>query len=573
MTTRDCDFSTMSAPSVERHLVMRLPACLIISLLFFCAYFCQPANSQTGPARSDSDATVSGKITLKGKPAAGVVIGLRSSEPAQFDSPFKATTDPEGKYRITGVPEGAFLIAPAAPAFVISNVSNSEGQTLIIHKGDNVEGIDFDLIRGGVITGKITDANGLPIVEEGVSLLLADYSRSGSASHVPVSFQTDDRGVYRIFGIRPGRYKVYVGAESVYRGVGRGRRSLPITFYPDTHEAAKAAVIDIGEASEATRIDITLGRALEGFAVSGRVVDAETGKPVSNVAISLSKIMIIDANSTSGYGGVTNVRSNMDGAFRLEKLDAGKYSVSIQPLPESDLRAEPVTVDVIDQDVTGLLIKTATGASLSGTVVLEGNRGSNTVAAQGPSWISTYLRNESAGLTSSQSVQIKPDGSFRISGLVAGNVTFSVGSWGPTGNAKPITISRVERDGVVQPNGVQVQTGEHLSGIRIVAAYSSGSIRGVVKVENGTLPPGGFLGITLSKVGEANTPSGGGTRVDARGHFLIEGLAAGTYELTVVAYIPERRQRPRTTKQLVTVSDGAATDVMVTIDLTPPPSP
>src|SRR5687768_14030465 len=102
----------MSASSVERHLVMRLPACLIISILLFCAYFCQPANSQTGPAKTASDATVSGKITLKGKPAAGVVVGLRSREPAQFDPTFKATTDQEGKYRITDVPEGAFVISP-----------------------------------------------------------------------------------------------------------------------------------------------------------------------------------------------------------------------------------------------------------------------------------------------------------------------------------------------------------------------------------------------------------------------------------------------------------------------------
>jgi len=53
---------------------------------------------------------------------------------------------------------------------------------------------------------------------------------------------------------------------------------------------------------------------------------------------------------------------------------------------------------------------------------------------------------------------------------------------------------------------------------------------------------------------------------------LIEGLAAGNYELTVSAYVPEWRQRPRTSKQLVTVTDGAATDVILTIDLTPPRS-
>ena len=553
---------------------MRLPVPLtIISALSLCfGLFCQNANAQTGSTTKNADATISGKVTIKGKPAAGVVVGLRLSEPRQFDSTFKAASDQEGKYRIANVPSGNYYVAPVAPAFVISDVNKSGGQSLVIAEGDNVEGIDFDLVKGGVITGKVTDTEGHPIVEEQVSLLSADYPRSGPSFHVPGSFQTDDRGIYRMFGLRPGRYKVSVGEESVYRGVGGRRHSLPITFYPDANEAAKAAVIEIGEGTEATKIDITLGHAVEGFAVSGRVVDGETGKPVSGMPISLSKIMIIDANSRSGSGGVTDVRSNAEGGFRLEKLPAGKYSISIQPPPESDLRAEPVAFDVIDQDVTGLLIKAATGTSLSGIVVLEAIRGVNAAtAAQAPSWLSVHFRNEGGGFTSSQSVQIKPDGSFRIGGLLAGTVTFSVGSWGPTGNAKPITISRVERDGVIQPKGIQVQTGEHVSGIRVVAAYSSGSIRGVVKVENGVLPPGGRLVIGLSKVGDASENMGGGTAVDARGHFLIEGLAAGTYELTAMAYVPESRQRPQTTKQLVTVTEGAATEVMLTIDLTPPP--
>jgi hypothetical protein len=552
---------------------MRLPVPLTIisALSLCCGLFCQRANSQTELVKKTPDATVSGKVTAKGKPVSGMVVGLRLGQPTQFDSTFKATTDQDGKYRITDVPAGAYQVAAVAPAFVISDVNKSWGQSLVIAEGDNVEGIDFDLVKGGVITGKVVDADGHPIVEERINLLSADYPRSGT-SHVPGSFQTDDRGIYRIFGIRPGRYKVSLGEESigVHRGFGTGR-TLPITFYPDVADAARATVIEIGEGTEATKIDITIGSAAQAFSVSGQVVDGETGKPVPNVAMSLEKIMIIDANSRSGYGGVTDTRSDSEGAFRLVKLPAGKYSISIQPPPESDLRAEPVAFDVIDQDVTGVMIKTANGASLAGTVVLEGSRGPNTVRAQAPAWLSVYLRNDGLGFTSNQSVQIKPDGSFRIGGLLAGTVSFSVGSWGPTGNARAITISRVERDGVVQPHGVQVQAGEHVSGIRIVAAYSSGSIRGVVKVENGTLPPNGHLVIGLNKVGDVNWNSDGGTEVDARGRFLIEGLAAGAYELTVSAYVPEWRQRPRTSKQLVTVTAGAATDVMLMIDLTPPP--
>lgn len=542
---------------------------IIPTLLLCCACFSQPVNSQTALGKKSGTATVAGKVTIKGDPAAGIVVGLRANTTVPFAPTFKATTDKDGKYRAE-VPQGSYVIAPVAPALVIAHINNSSGQSVIVNEGENIEGIDFDLMRGGVITGKVTDADGQPIVEESVNLQAADRP-GGSPYHVTSSFQTDDRGVYRIFGIRPGRYKVSVGQESVYRGVGRGSRSLPTTFHPDASEAAQAGVIEVGEGSEATSIDITVGRTREGFAVSGRVIEGETGKPVSNVAISLTKITVIDKNTTTGYGGQTDIRSNPDGAFRLEKLPPGRYSISIQPEPESNLKVAPVTVDVIDQDITGLLIKTAAGASLSGTVVLEESRGPNTAGRQAPTWLSVQIRNDSRGTSSNQGIRIEPDGSFRVGGLSAGNVTFSAGTWGPTGNAQPMTISRVERDGVPQPGGIQVETGENLSGLRIVAAYSSGSIRGVVKVENGVLPPGTRLIIGLAKMGDAiNTPSGGGNAADARGRFLVERLASGTYELTVMAYIPERRQRPRSAKQLVTVTDGSATDVMVAIDLTAP---
>lgn len=561
----------MDSKARERHIANRPALTVIAALLLCCAGFTESAHSQT-QAKKNATATVSGKVTIKGKPAPGVTVGLRLNQSPPANSTFKATTDQDGKYRISDVPAGSYWVAPVAPAFVISDANKSSGQSLIITEGDSIAGIDFDLLRGGVITGKVTDADGRPVAEERLTLLTADYPRVG-ASHVSIDFKTDDRGVYRMFGIRPGRYKLSIGENSlsIVRGSTAGR-TIPITFYPDVSEAAQAGVVEVSEGTEATNIDITLAPEARTFSVSGRVVDGETGNPTKNVTIYLMKIMIIDAHSSSSTGGGTNVRSNSDGEFTLEKLPAGKYSVSIQPSPESNLRAESVKFDLVDQDVTGLVIKTSSGASLSGTVVLERTREGNTGAA--PAWLSVYLRNEVQGssYSSNQSTEIKPDGSFQVGGLTAGTVGFSVGAWSPTRNAAPIPILRVERDGVLQPNGIQLQAGEHVTGIRVIAAYSSGSIRGVVKAENGPLPPSAQLVVTLAKVGDTS-PNGGGNGADARGRFLIEGLATGTYELTVTAYVPEWRQRPRTTKQMVTVTDGAVTDVLMTIDLTPPKSP
>jgi hypothetical protein len=92
-------------------------------------------------------------------------------------------------------------------------------------------------------------------------------------------------------------------------------------------------------------------------------------------------------------------------------------------------------------------------------------------------------------------------------------------------------------------------------------------------VENGTLPPNGRWVIQLRRVEGGSQSSVSPVEADSRGHFLIQGLAAGNYEVIVMAYAPEWRRRSPIGKQLVTVTDGAAADVIVTIDLTPPPGP
>src|SRR5439155_393936 len=135
----------------------------------------------------------------------------------------------------------------------------------------------------------------------------------------------------------------------------------------------------------------------------------------------------------------------------------------------------------------------------------------------------------------------KPDGSFRIGGLVAGTVGFSIGSWSSTGNARPIPISRIERDGVVQPNALQIQTGEYISGIRVVAAYASGSIRGVVKMENGTLPMKQYHDV-LRSILDNGTPHQDRTGVGTISHFGFQtrfDLRAG-FPLVTTMRVPFR---------------------------------
>src|SRR5262249_4507621 len=121
--------------------------------------------------------------------------------------------------------------------------------------------------------------------------------------------------------------------------------------------------------------------------------------------------------------------------------------------------------------------------------------------------------------------------------------------------------------------GIQIQNGQHIEGVRLVTSFGTGTIRGVVQVANGTLSPTTHLFVQVIKVGEQTQVFRGGVEADARGHFLTEGLTAGDYDLRVSAYSQESRGRPpMSVKQVVTVNEGATTEVNLTLDLTPSPN-
>jgi hypothetical protein len=433
-----------------------------------------------------------------------------------------------------------------------------------------VQNVDFALERGGVIAGRVTDADGRPIVEERLTLVLADQNRQNQQMFGPIpaaGAQTDDRGVYRIYGLVPGRYKISVGRDddSYYWPGAFGRPGYERTYFPDTVDQASAKVIEVTEGSEIPNVDITIGRPLPAFVASGKVVDAETGQPVSGLRIGLRRMMKND------YAGVNAAAvANRLGDFRLENLTPGKYALMLLPVQGLETRADAVPFEVVDQDVTGLLVKTFKGLTVSGFVVIEGKNENTILAKLAELRIRAYVRSDGPMQSFGNISIINADGSFSIGGLTAGIANFSLAS--PAGRP-PVNfnIVRVERDGVVQPRGVELTAGEsQVAGVKIVLRYGTGSVKGEVRSENGPLPGEAHVMVWIKKVGE-NSPNFRTYFTDLRGHFLIEGLSAGDYELQVQATVPGRQAPPVT--ESVTVADGTVSDVVVTVDLKPNPTP
>ena len=548
-----------------------LPRFAIILALSLSCGATALVQSQDKPTKKVQRNSVSGRVTLNGKGKPGIVVALRRSDFAEMLAPLKATTDPDGNYQITNIPPGNYLVAPIAPAFVSQDFSpRGRGKALLLAEGEEVHDIDFSLIRGAVITGKVTDADGRPVVEERVNVSSEDQGgRDRPLGMVSNSFMTDDRGIYRIYGLEPGRYKISVGVsdDDRFSPIRPGRIVYRRTFYPDVTEAGEAKVIELSEGMEATNIDIALGRNLPGFSASGKIINGETGKGIGGVRFSLRR-MINEREGGANMG--LFIISNDLGEFRIENIPPGKYSVFLSGQSGSELRADPVFFEVLDHDVANLLLTSVKGLSIAGMVVMEGTTDKSVLARLSEMRLHAYVHSETQNFSNSQSAQLNPDGSFRIGGLAAGRANFSI-----TGSERRepsnFSILRIERDGVVQTGGIEIKPGEDVSGVKVVLSYGTGSVRGEVKIANGPLPSGANVNVWLTREGDAHwrfRPQS----LDARGRFLIQGVPAGEYELNVRAYLPGVRTQPAA-KQTVTINDATVSEVTLTLDLGAPPNP
>jgi hypothetical protein len=234
-----------------------LAAVLLTILSLSASLYAQSTTKETAKA---SRGSISGRVTIKDRGVPGVAIGLRKGDMFTPSEPFQRTsTDQDGFYRISNLAPGSYSITAGAPAFVMSDAKENRFKTVLVGDDENVESVNFALVRGGVITGRITDADGRPVIEEQVNVYPAEmYAQRVQRSIYAVgSVQTDDRGIYRVFSLSAGRYKVAVGRSddelSVTYNQGRSN-SYKQVFYPDVTDQAKATIVEVSEGSETTSI-------------------------------------------------------------------------------------------------------------------------------------------------------------------------------------------------------------------------------------------------------------------------------------------------------------------------------
>src|SRR5207248_4522902 len=141
------------------------------------------ANAQSSDAKIKANGSISGRVTISGKAADGIPVAAVAGETVnRRDTAARSVTDSEGHYPLSGLAPGPYQIWTLSPGLIVEPGPfprygfpyYGSIQNILLGANEDVSDIDLKLVRGAVITGRVTDAENKPVVEERVSLQSVD---------------------------------------------------------------------------------------------------------------------------------------------------------------------------------------------------------------------------------------------------------------------------------------------------------------------------------------------------------------------------------------------------------------
>jgi len=316
-----------------------------------------------------------------------------------------------GTYQVTAAKSGFSPVGAYGPLSGGSSISliYSIAETFDLADGAKREHVDLTLAPWRALSGRVVDERGDPV--EGAAVMLYQSRYVNGARRLVEAFSsrfTNDLGQYRIYGVAPGRYIVSasIGAVSSTDVPGYGR-----SFFPGTSNPAEAQYVAVSAAQDTVGIEVALSRVATAR-VSGTLLNA-SGEPLGG------GISLVSSRSASMVGTSVGARISSDGSFEFPNVPPGSYVIQVyqgrhNSFTEGEFAALPIAVS--GSDVTGIVMQTSLGSTITGHVVFD----TVNPAATPPFArveISPELVDSDLSPGSGPEVAVDADGTFRIAGV------------------------------------------------------------------------------------------------------------------------------------------------------------
>lgn len=483
---------------------------------------------------------------------AQAINGPSSIRPTQVDS--------EGKFSFDDLPIAAYMVFAVAPGYIDEAMSTSDPNDWPRHLiGAQLK---IKMIKGGVITGKVTNSKGDPIVGVPVHAVALNNPSSSYTEFLGAGgAESDDRGIYRIYGLKPGPYVVSAGGSGQFGFAASNGFDLDVpTYHPSaTRDTAVQVVVRSGD--ETAGIDITYF-GTEGRRISGFIVGTVNAASAVSGAIA---IMLSPAGTQSVLSMALVSPLDQRRAFGFNGVADGEYDVfaSFQTGQQNDAPLVATKrVTVRGGDVTGVELTLAPLASIAGTITLDPIKPEDKCDQRGSQLIETIFaaRRDDPRKNGSQMMTtmlaglggtLNAKGEFFARNLDAGRYRFEIKlpteAWyvrainlppavavtnqQPSQAAPPSAAAKPNQNYSWQGT-VTIKSGQQVSGVSIVVGQDAAGLRGRVTVapEGAAFPADLHVHLVPADREQANNVLRySETTITSDGSFVFSNIAPGRY--------------------------------------------
>ena len=340
-----------------------------------------PGQTRDAQAQSQAPQTavIMGTVLIggTGQPADGVRLTLNGNELRATRS---AISDDSGKFAFLALPAGTYTLRATKTGYVSASYGQKQpgrpGTSIVLAVGQQLKDISLEVPKGGVVSGTVFDEKNRPAVSVPVRLMQWTWQSGERVMTSVGSGTTDDRGVYRIFGLAPGDYVVnatprntsstmftaediqglarmeelyakgLVAATELKLELARDMAAPNATneavsgyatiFYPGTPQAGNATPVKVGVSQEQLGIDFQLQR-VSLSKVTGTVM-APAGVNTQSVQV---RLVEIGANIPGMQQ--FSARPNQQGTFTFNAIPPGQYqllaTVTVAPTRQGQMVA------------------------------------------------------------------------------------------------------------------------------------------------------------------------------------------------------------------------------------------
>jgi protocatechuate 3,4-dioxygenase beta subunit len=297
-------------------------------------------------------------------------IGMRESR--------LATTDAQGRFEIRDLNGGRYSLTASKGGFVTLQYGQRRpgeaGTPIELSDAQVLDRLLIGLPRGSVISGRISDEFGEPIVNASVSAMRYAYV-GGSRRLTPAGARdtTDDQGFYRLFGLSPGDYIISASLRmGEVTDPGDELSGFAPTYFPGTPDATAAQQVRVALSQEQGGVSFALA-ATRLVRVWGQVLSA-SGTPHWGGMVSLSPIGgAIGGGPARGPGFFQGNGSRIegDGSFWITNVAPGRYQLTARAGGRDDAEFARMDVTVGGSEVGSLIVVTAPSGRITGKVVTD----------------------------------------------------------------------------------------------------------------------------------------------------------------------------------------------------------